>query len=182
MELIAVAAVSDNGVIGADGDLPWPSIPADRRQYRARVADRPVVLGRRTFDSMRGDLPGSAQVVLSRSVEAFDAPTARRAGDVEEALATLADLAADRAYVLGGEAVYALFLPHVDRMLLSRVPGDYEGDARYPSWDRDEWRLAAETPGDGYTLEEWVRVASADPEPDAPATGGEPAADGGRED
>ena len=56
MELVSVAAVAENGVIGNDGELPWPSIPADKRQYRGRVAGSPVVLGRRTFKSMREDL------------------------------------------------------------------------------------------------------------------------------
>ena len=53
MELISVAAIAGNRVLGKDGELPWPSIPADKRQYRERIADWPVVLGRRTFDSMR---------------------------------------------------------------------------------------------------------------------------------
>jgi dihydrofolate reductase len=67
-----VAAVAENSVIGRNGELPWPSIPADKRQYRTRIADWPVVLGRRTVDSMRADLPGTAQVVLSRSASEYD--------------------------------------------------------------------------------------------------------------
>ena len=158
MELVAVAAVSENGVIGLDGDLPWPSIPADRRQYRARVADAPVVLGRRTFESMLDDLPGAAQVVMSRTPREYSVETAHHASTVEEATGELASLGAERAYVLGGAEVYALFLPHVDRMLLSRVPGTYHGDAYFPDWDRDEWALRTRQPDEGFTLEEWVRV------------------------
>jgi len=71
-ELISVAAVAENGVIGRNGELPWPSIPADKRQYRTRIADWPVILGRRTFDSMREDLPGTAQVVLGRIPGEYD--------------------------------------------------------------------------------------------------------------
>jgi len=66
MELVSVAAVADNRTIGLNGEIPWESIPEDKEQYRSRIADDPVILGRRTFESMRKDLPGRAQVVLSR--------------------------------------------------------------------------------------------------------------------
>jgi len=158
MELVSVAAVAENGVIGDDGEIPWPSIPADRRQYRERVAGSPVVLGRRTFESMREDLPGSAQVVLSRSERSFEEPSAHHAAGVEEAVEVAASLGADTAYVLGGGGIYELFQPHVDRMVLSRVPGEYEGDSTYPEWDREEWELTDSTEYDRFTLEEWRRA------------------------
>ena len=92
MRLVSVAALAENRVIGRDGEVPWPHIEADVRQYRERVADSPVILGRRTFDSMRDDLPGSRQVVVSRSVDAVDVPTAVVANGVEEALDLARDL------------------------------------------------------------------------------------------
>ena len=158
MELVAVAAVAENGVIGQDGELPWPSLPADRRQYRERVADSPVVLGRRTFGSMRDDLPGTAQVVLSRSQPAFDVPSAHPASDVEDALAFLESLGATRAYVIGGGAIYDLFQPYVDRMVLSRVSGEYDGDTYFPEWDPADWTFVDRTEYDGFALEEWDRA------------------------
>jgi len=157
MELVSVAAVAENGVIGRDGEIPWPSIPEDKAQYRARIAEDPVVLGRKTFESMRDDLPGSAQIVLSRSEREFDAPTAHHAGGVEEAVEVAASLGADTAYVIGGAAIYELFQPRVDRMFLSRVPGEYEGDAYYPEWDESKWTRVAEVDYNEFTLEEWVR-------------------------
>lgn len=160
MELITVAAVADNGVIGRDGELPWPSIPADKQQYRNRIADHPVILGRRTFDSMRDGLPGSAQVVLSRSVSEFDVETAHHAGGVDDAVAVVESLGSDQAYVIGGAKIYDLFQPVVDRMVLSRVSGEYEGDAYFSDWDSDEWELVESTPYDKFTLEEWVREES----------------------
>jgi len=158
MELVSVAAVAANGVIGDDGELPWPSIPADKEQYRERIAADPVILGRRTFDAMRDDLPGSAQIVLSRSVDSFDVESAHHAADVEQATEVAASLDADVAYVIGGGAIYELFQPHVDRMFLSRVDGEYEGDSYYPEWDERDWRLVAETEYDRFTLEEWERI------------------------
>ncbi len=160
VELVSVAAVAENRVIGRDGELPWPSLPADRAQYRALVADAPVVLGRRTFDSMRGDLPGRAQVVVSRSRDAVDAPTAHVVDGVDRARAALSDLDAGLAYVLGGGAIYDLFHPHVSRMVLSHVDGTYEGDSTFPAWDETAWSVVREETHDGFTLREWVRRAS----------------------
>ena len=161
MKLVSVAALAENRVIGKDGEVPWPHIEADVRQYRRRVAGSPVILGRRTFDSMRDDLPGSRQIVVSRSVDAVDVPTATVA-DGDEAALELAreaadEVGADTVYVLGGGGIYDLFQPHLDGMALSHVHGAYEGDTYYPDWDPDEWAVAAETEYDRFTLREWVR-------------------------
>ncbi|WP_277555760.1 dihydrofolate reductase [Halobaculum limi] len=158
MELVSVAAVAENGVIGADGELPWPSIPADKRQYRERIRNDPVILGRKTFESMLDDLPGSAQIVLSRSRDSFDVETAHHAEDVADAVQIVASLGADTAYVIGGGVIYELFQPHVDRMALSRVHGEYDGDSHYPEWDEADWELESATEYDRFTLEEWVRI------------------------
>ncbi len=156
MEIVSVAALSDNRVIGADGDVPWESIPADKQQYRGRIANDPVILGRRTFE-MFVDPPGRIRIVLSRSDRAYDDATTYDAGSVEEAVDTARAHADDRAYVIGGAEIYALFQPHLDRMVLSRIPGEYEGTAYYPEWDDDEWTLREETAYADFTLQEWVR-------------------------
>jgi len=158
MELVSVAAVADNLVIGKDGEIPWDSLPEDRRQYRARIADSPVILGRRTFESMLDDLPGRAQIVLSRSERDYAVDTAHHAAGVDEAVDLASSLGADAAYVIGGGGIYALFQPHLDRMFLSRVPGDYEGDTYYPSWEEEEWTLVDETEQEQFSVEEWERT------------------------
>lgn len=160
VELVAIAAVAENGVIGADGELPWDSIPEDKRQYKERVADAPVILGRRTYELMLPDVPGRYHIVVSRSQDAFDEERAYAASGVEDAREIAADLGAETAYVIGGEAIYDLFLPHVDRMFLSRIPGAYEGDAYFPEWQGPDWRLAAEVEYDDFTLQEWVRTGA----------------------
>ncbi|MFB6092148.1 MAG: dihydrofolate reductase [Haloquadratum sp.] len=157
MELVAVAALAENRVIGRDGELPWEHLPEDKRQYRQRVSDSPVILGRRTFESMLDDLPGSHQIVLSRTDREYDVDTAFHAGGVEAAIEIARELDADTVYVLGGEKIYELFEPYYDRMVLSRVPGRYEGDAHFPAWRESEWRLESTSERDGFTLEEWVR-------------------------
>ncbi|MFP4589944.1 MAG: dihydrofolate reductase [Halobacteriales archaeon] len=157
MELVAVAAVDDTLAIGRDGELPWPSLPADTRQYRARVGEGIVILGRRTFESMLDDLPGRVQIVLSR--HAYDPPvvSARHAPDVASAIELTERYGDAVAYVLGGAAVYEAFLPHLDRLVLSRVPGEHAADAFFPAWDRSTWRLVRTTAFEGFILEEWVR-------------------------
>jgi dihydrofolate reductase len=157
MELVSVAAVAENRVIGDDGSLPWESIPADKQQYRERIASHPIILGRRTFESMRDNLPGSRQLVLSRQERAFDVKTASRVSGVEDAIETARTLDSETLYVIGGGAIYDLFQPHVDRMVLSRVHGEYEGDSYYPEWDEVDWTLADETAYDRFTLREWTR-------------------------
>ncbi|WP_096393951.1 dihydrofolate reductase [Halorubrum trapanicum] len=107
MRLVSVAALAENRVIGNEGEVPWPHIEADVRQYRERVAGSPVILGRRTFDSMRDDLPGSRQIVVSRSVEAVDAPTAVVANDVETAIDLARDLVGTAAPTADAEAAGA---------------------------------------------------------------------------
>ncbi|WP_336360821.1 dihydrofolate reductase [Haladaptatus sp. ZSTT2] len=158
MELVSVAALAENRVIGKDGEIPWESIPEDKQQYRARIAAHPIILGRKTFDSMREDLPGTAQIVLSRSEREFDVETAHHAFTVEEAIDIAESLGDETVYVIGGGKIYELFQPHLNRMVLSHVPGEYEGDAYYPEWDEDEWTLESETAYDDFTLQEWVRV------------------------
>ena len=95
MRLASVAALAENRVIGEDGEVPWPHIEADVRQYRERVAGSPTILGRHTFDSMRDDLPGSRQIVVSRSVDAVDVPTATVVSGAEAALDAARDLVGD---------------------------------------------------------------------------------------
>ena len=157
-ELVSVAAVSENGVVGDDGGLPWPSIPADRQQYRAHVADAPVILGRRTFESMRGDCPGTTQIVLSRTAREASLDTVQYVTGVDDAVRALDSLGAERAYVLGGAAIYDAFQPIVTRMRLSRIPGTYDGDAFFPDWDRNAWTVQERIDYDDFTLERWRRI------------------------
>lgn len=158
MDVIAVAAVAENGVIGDGPTLPWDH-PAEVRRYRERVAGETVGIGRRTFE-MFDDPPGARRVVLSRTARSYDDPTVVHAGDVETAIETARSAGSQTLYVLGGAAIYEAFLPYYDRMLLSRIDGTYEGDATFPQFDADAWDLVEETRFDGYTLETWVPTES----------------------
>lgn len=158
MNLVSVAAVAENRVIGADGEIPWVSLPADREQYRARIAEDPIILGRRTFESMRDDLPGLAQIVVSRSMDTVDVDSAQIAETVPAAIDAARAFDTGTAYVIGGGQIYALFQPYLDRMVLSRVPGEYPGDTYYPEWDLCAWELVETEPQEGFTIQYWERA------------------------
>jgi dihydrofolate reductase len=155
MELVAVAAVAENGVIGDGDEVPW-DLPEDVRQYRERVAGHPTIVGRRTYE-MFSNPPGCAQIVVSRTEREWDRETAHHAGGVDEAVAVAESLEADRVYVIGGGTIYDLFLPHLDRMVLTRVPGEYEGDAYFPEWDAEKWEQVDSEDYEQFTVETWVR-------------------------
>ena len=113
-----------HGVIGRDGQLPW-RLPADLRRFKAQTLGRPMVMGRKTFDSFPAPLPGRRHIVLTRDT-AWSAPGAEVAHTPEDALA----LAGDDVAVIGGAEVFALF--HADRIELTEVHADYAGDAVVP--------------------------------------------------
>lgn len=159
MELVAVVAVAENGVLGRGTGVPW-SLPAEVTRYRRRVADTPCVVGRRTFESMLGadDLPGSRQVVLSASGFDVDRDGVTVVRTVEEARSLIAEWDVPVVHVLGGAATYAAFRPHLDRLFRSVVHGTHEGEVRFPAWDWESWELLDTESHEGYHVEEWVRV------------------------
>lgn len=135
MRIGLVAAVARNGVIGREGELPW-RLPDDLAHFKKITLGKPIVMGRRTYESIGRPLPGRLNLVLSRSVEAIPGCTVVRS--VDEALA--AARGADELWVIGGEAVYAAFLPRADVLELTEVDALVEGDARFPDHDRAAWR------------------------------------------
>jgi dihydrofolate reductase len=134
-EVILVLARADNGVIGRDNKLPW-HLPADLRHFKALTQGKPMIMGRRTFESLPGLLPGRRHIVLTRDRE-WAAEGAEVAHDVAEAL-TLAGQGP--VAVIGGAEIFALFLDRADRIELTRVHADVEGDAIVPEQDAAVWR------------------------------------------
>ncbi len=107
---------------------------------------------------MCGDLPGSVQIVLSRSARESSLETVQYVRGVDGVVTAEAACQAERAYVLDDATVYELFYPVVTELVLSRIPGAYMGDTYFPDWDRDAWRLRERIGDDGFTLDRWVRV------------------------
>lgn len=123
-----VLARARNGVIGRDGGLPW-HIPADLRRFKALTLGKPMVMGRKTFESFPAPLPGRRHIVLTRD-RGWRADGAEVAHSVEEALA----LAGDEVSVIGGAAVFALFLGRADRIELTEVHAAPAGDTVVPAF------------------------------------------------
>ncbi|GGE73378.1 dihydrofolate reductase [Sphingomonas prati] len=140
-----VVARATNGVIGRDGGLPW-RLPADLAHFKAITAGAPMIMGRRTFDSLPGLLPGRRHIVLTRDRN-WSAPGAEPVATVEEALAT----AGDTLSVIGGAEVYTLFEPLADRIELTHVHAEPSGDTVLPLPDPATWHEATRTdhPADG---------------------------------
>lgn len=147
MNVALVAAVAENGVIGADGEMPW-HYPADLAHFKEVTVGHPVILGRRTFEAIRnrlgGPLPDRTNIVLSRGDP--DLPTgAVLAGSIDEALEKAAATGSSVAYVAGGATIYEQFLPLADRLYLTEIPETPDGDTTFPDWDASEWTLVERT-------------------------------------
>lgn len=144
--LALVVAVSENGVIGANGGLPW-RLPSDLKRFRALTWGKPLLMGRRTFESIGRPLPGRTSVVVSAD-PAFGPPEGVLKGTtLEEALA-LADgaadaMGADEIMVIGGERVFRETLPFARTLHLTQVHAVPEGDVHFPAFDLARWRETA---------------------------------------
>ena len=152
MSISIVAAVARNGVIGAGGGMPW-HLPDELRLFKETTLGHVLVMGRRTYESIGRPLPGRTTVVVTRSSDwSPDAGDVVVARDVEDALAR-ARAIDDEVFVVGGGELYAAALPHTDRLVLTFVEQEPDGDTRFPEVDWGEWRETSREPGDG-----WVRV------------------------
>ena len=143
--LVFYVARADNGVIGRDGRLPW-RIPEDLRRFKAATMGKPMLMGRRTFESFGSPLPGRRHIVLTRAPD-WRAEGAEVAHDVDAALALAGE--APEVAVIGGAEIYRLLLPLAHRVELTEVHGDIPGDTFVERFG-PEWREASreERPGD----------------------------------
>ena len=143
-----IAAVARNGVIGSGAALPW-RLSSDLKHFKAATMGKALVMGRKTFQSIGGPLPGRTIVVVSRD-RAFKAEGVLVAGDVDEALAEAAASAAgaDEIVVAGGGEVYAQTIGRASRLHLTEVDLAPLGDARFPPIDRAEWRELSRQKGE----------------------------------
>jgi dihydrofolate reductase len=140
--LVLVAAVAENGVIGSDNALPW-RLKSDMRRFRARTWGKPVVMGRKTFQSIAKPLPGRTNIVVSRD-RSFSAPGTVVAPDLRAALTSARGdalrSAAAEIVVIGGADIYAQTLPIADRLDLTLVKARPEGNICFPAIDPQVWR------------------------------------------
>lgn len=140
MLISLIVAVSRNGVIGRDGGLAW-KISDDLKRFRVLTIGKPVLMGRKTFDSIGKPLPDRANIVVSRSMDERDGVIVART--IEDGLRAASDVAAglgsNEIVVIGGAEIYASTLPRAGRIYLTEVDAVVDGDVRFPIFDPAEW-------------------------------------------
>ncbi|GAC1334270.1 MAG: dihydrofolate reductase [Beijerinckiaceae bacterium] len=149
MKLAFVVAVAKNGVIGRNGGLPW-RLPSDLKHFRALTLGKPIVMGRRTWDSIGRPLPGRETIVVTRDPD-FRVDGAHVAHTIETALALAADYAArlqtDEIMIVGGADLFAALLDRADIIHLTEVDLEPQGDVLFPPLDPARWsEIACEVP------------------------------------
>lgn len=152
-ELVIISAAARTGVIGDGEAIPW-DYPEDHRQYIDRVQDHPVILGRRTFDQM-SRIDRTEQIVMTRDPPATEPPHTTYVSSIRAAVDTATEYG-DRAFVIGGQSIYALFVPHADRALISEIPETAPGSRVFPYLGSD-WEQTDTTAYDTFTLVEYVQ-------------------------
>jgi len=134
--LCLVAALASNGVIGVDGRLPW-RLPEDLRHFKALTMGQPVIMGRRTWESIGRALPGRLNIVVTRQ-PGFVAAGAQVAASLAASIALCRDAAI--ACVIGGAELYAAALPIADALEFTEIDAAFEGDTTFPAFERSAWR------------------------------------------
>ncbi len=179
LELVGIVAVAENGVIGKDGDMPW-HVPEDLTHFKETTMDHPIIMGRVTYEgileALGEPLPGRTTIVLtSRDLETPEnAVVARGLEEGLEAAQTAARERHDgveRAFVAGGATIYKQFLPALDRLVVTEIHDEPDGDTYFPDWSRDgesgrdttrdrggQWKELERDERDGFSFLEYVRA------------------------
>jgi dihydrofolate reductase len=155
----AIVAASQNGVIGRGNTLPW-NLPDDLAHFRKITSGHPVIMGRKTHESIGRALPGRQNIVISRDND-YRAEGCETVGSLEEALEAAADT--DEAFIIGGGTIYELAMPKLDKIYLTEVKADIDGDTFF-KFDRAGWQMLSseEHQADsknqyGFEFQEWRR-------------------------
>ncbi|MGA1375952.1 MAG: dihydrofolate reductase [Steroidobacteraceae bacterium] len=141
--LTLIVAVADNGVIGREGGLPW-RLSEDLRRFKQRTLGRPVVMGRKTWESLGKPLPGRTNIVITRRGDyQVDVSGVIVARDLDAAIAAAGDV--DEVMIIGGAEIYALALPRADLVELTQVHAIVEGDTVFPALPSADWKEISST-------------------------------------
>ena len=144
LPIALVVAVAKNGVIGRDGDMPW-KLSSDLKRFKRDTMGKPIIMGRKTFESIGRALPGRLNIVVSRSN--FEADDIVHASSIEAALFLAEGWAkenkAEEICVIGGGQIYAELLPRASRIYVTHVMASPDGDTKFPEIDKSQWRTLA---------------------------------------
>lgn len=140
MIISLIAAVGRGRVIGSKNALPW-SMPADLRHFRDLTRGKPIIMGRKTFESIGRPLPDRTNIIITRD-PAYQKQWCVVVHTADDAIKAAGN--AEEIMVIGGGEIFAMFLARADRMYLTRIDADFKGDARFPEFPENEWRITAE--------------------------------------
>lgn len=155
-EVVAIAAVARNGVIGSAGDIPW-RIPEDWARFRRLTLGEVLIMGRKTYDSIGRALPGRTTVVVTRDPR-WRVDGAQVAATVPAALEQAAQLRPAKVFVAGGGEVYRSAWDRLTRLEVTEVDQEPPGDVTFPTIDPARWRAVQREPHDGFTFVTYTRV------------------------
>ncbi len=150
MKLSIIVAMSKNNVIGRGGELPW-RLSADLQRFKRLTMGHPIIMGRKTFDSIGRPLPGRTSIVITRQAN-YRNVGVLIARSLPEAIRLAGDT--DEVFVIGGGEIYSQALPLADRLYMTVVDENTDGDTHFPNWDPGQWRFVEETshPADAKNL------------------------------
>ena len=148
MKIIIIAAIADNGVIGNAGQIPW-HISDDLKRFKQLTMGHPVIMGRKTFDSIGKPLPGRRNIILTRQ------PGSDHFASLEAALKSCGD---ETVFIIGGAEVYRTALPVADTLLLTHVKHPGGGDTKFPDYDRSQWKEIRREESPACTYVEYERL------------------------
>ncbi|WP_411170911.1 type 3 dihydrofolate reductase [Pseudoalteromonas piscicida] len=138
MVISMIAAMANNRVIGKDNDMPW-HLPADLQHFKKVTLGKPVIMGRKTFESIGRPLPGRRNIVISRNLD-YTQEGIEVVASPEAALRAVGDC--DEMMIIGGGHIYDLFLPYAQRLYLTFIDLDVEGDTQFPDYEQvAEWEV-----------------------------------------
>jgi dihydrofolate reductase len=156
MAIALVAALGENRVIGKEGGLPW-HIPGDLKLFKQTTMGKPIIMGRKTWESLGKPLAGRTNIVITHKAE-YKADGACVTNSIDQALAVAGDQESEEVMIIGGAEIYRLALPKADRLYLTEVKASPDGDAWFPVFDKAAWRemsretFSSEENIPGYTL------------------------------
>lgn len=138
VEIALIAALDENGLIGANGGMPW-HVPADLKHFKQTTLHKPILMGRRTHESIGRPLPRRRNLILTRDAS-YTADGCECVASLDEARAIAADGGAAQLAVIGGAQVYRLALPQAQRLYITRVHARFDGDTWFPDVDWSQWQ------------------------------------------
>ena len=145
MTISLIAAVGKNGVIGDHGKIPW-HLPADFKHFKETTMGHPVIMGRKTYESIGKPLPGRINIIVTRQ-KGYAAQDCTTVGTLDEAFSAAQASGTDEVFVIGGAEIYKEAMPRAQKLYLTEVEGNFEGDAFFPEVSSLEWKELSKEKG-----------------------------------